>query len=118
MAFRPVGPHVQVGQKSVQGQEKSHPQQEPSRRGEPPGHALGLRLLHGGDQQAPHRGRHHHSGGKAQKDPLDPRCHLFAKEKYHAGAQHRHQAGKARSRCRPYHRLHMHASSRSDFLRF
>ena len=36
--------------------------------------------LHGGDQQGPHRGRHHDAGGKPQEDPLDGGAQILAEK--------------------------------------
>ena len=87
-ALRPLGliaAHMEVGDQPVEQEQKQHPGPKAGQRGEKrqPAHVIGLR--NGGDQQAPYRGRHHHSGGKAGKRALNQIAQrLFHKE--HAGS--------------------------------
>ena len=106
-----VGAQVEVGHHRVQGHEKAHPQKKAPRRGQPARNTLAFRLLNGGDQQAPHRGSHHHAGGKAQENPLGPLCYALTEEKDHRGPQDGHQTGKARPGGGPQYWLHSNPSS-------
>jgi hypothetical protein len=58
-----------------------------------------------GDQQAPHRGRDHHTRREAQKDLLNAAGHLLPEEKHHRRAQRRHQKRKPGARRGPQERL-------------
>lgn len=84
----------------------STPSKKPPAAGSHPGRPLLSRLLNGGDEQAPHCGRHHDARGKAQENPLGPGGHPLAEEKHHRGPQGGHQAGKARPPGGPQHWLH------------
>ena len=80
-ALRLLAAQVQVGDQLVHQQQKGHAQQKAHRRrqeGQPP--QMGG-LVHGGDEQGPHRGGHHHPGGKAQKGLLHQGMDLVFQEK-------------------------------------
>jgi hypothetical protein len=47
-----------------------------------------LRLIHGGNDQAPYGRRHHDTGGKAGQAPLKPVIHGALHKKYAATAHH------------------------------
>ena len=70
-ALRLLGIGVEVGQQGIHSPKEQHPQHKAPRGGQPAGGAGGLGLLDGGEEQAEHRGRHHHPGGEPQKDPLE-----------------------------------------------
>ena len=95
------GIHMEVGQQHIQQQQEADAQHEAPHRRQPARKSGGLRLLHGGDEQAPHRGGDHHPGGKAQKDTLDGRIELLSEQKDHGGAQSGHQKSEAGTRGRP-----------------
>ena len=72
---------VQMGDEMIQQQQKQDPQPETHRRREKRQPAQICSLLHGRDQQTPHRCRHHDPGGKAGEGTLDAVAQgLFQKE--------------------------------------
>ena len=69
-AFRPlrlITSHMKVGNQMVEQEQKQHADPEADKGREEGQLTHALRLLDGGDQQAPYRRRHHHAGGEAGK---------------------------------------------------
>ena len=84
---------VEVGNKLVQQQQEqnAHPEADEGGHKRPFSHA-GC-LIHGGNQQAPDGGRHHHTGGKSRERALHRPVEAAAHKEDTAGAQGRPQEG-------------------------
>ena len=80
---------MKMGNQTVKQEQKQHADPKSDKGGEKGQLAHALRLLNGGDQQAPDGRCHHHPGGKAGKGAL----HQIAK-----GFFHKEHAGRAQ-RC-------------------
>ena len=91
----------QMGEKGVHGDQEQDPQNGAPGGGEPSGQPGLLRRLDGRDEQGPHAGRDHHTGGKAQQElmelPVDP----AAEQKDGGRAQSRHKTCKTSAACGP-----------------
>ncbi len=88
-AFRPlrlIAAHMKVGNQMVEQEQKQHADPKSDKGGEKGQLPHILRLLNGGDQQAPDGRCHHHTGGKAGKGAP----HQIAK-----GFFHKEHAGRA-----------------------
>ena len=92
LAFRTLGlftSHMKMGNQTVKQEQKQHAAPKADKGGEKGQLPHILRLLNGGDQQAPDGRCHHHAGGKARKGAL----HQITK-----GSFHKKHAGRAQ-RC-------------------
>ena len=72
------GSCVEVGDDFVEQQQEkdTYPKADDGWNKGPPPHLA--TLLDGGDEQAPHRGCHHHSGGKTCEHSVDGEAQLFS----------------------------------------
>ena len=66
-SLRLIASHVKVGNQMVEQKQKQHADPEADKGGKKGQLSHALRLLNSGNQQAPYRRRHHHTGGKAGK---------------------------------------------------
>ena len=83
----------ELGEQGVHGQQEGDAQDGPPSGRDPSHHAHGLRLLDGGDQEAPHAGGDHHAGGEPQEDPVDRGVRAAPEEKYGGRPQGGEQSG-------------------------
>ena len=74
--LRLVAAHMEVGNDAVEQQQKAKAQPNAHKGGQEGKLAHMLRLLHGGNDEAPHRGGNHHTGGKAGEDALQRAVHV------------------------------------------
>ena len=96
----------------VQHQQEEHARPDAHKRRDKGPLAHVLRLLHGGDDEAPHGCRHHDAGSEARQRPLQGPAHLpFHKENKagtDTGAEKRQQ----------YHKNYLRFHARFSFLFF